>query len=66
MSNRRSNVAHGNFREAAYRGALLSYIHDEYQSIISYVRYCIKIFLTCFFILLFGALFKYIWYFKRH
>jgi hypothetical protein len=64
--NRRSNTTHVNFRKAVYQSLALPYAYDEYHSIISYVKYCIKIFFACIFILLIGSLIKYAWCFNRH
>ncbi len=66
ITNRRHNTAHVNFRQAVYRSLLLSRKTKEYNHIISYIKYCIKIFFLCVFILLIGALIKIIWQLYRH
>ncbi len=66
ITNRRHNRAHVNFRQAVYRSLFLSRKTKEYNHIISYIKYCIKIFFLCLFILLIGALIKIIWQLFRH
>ncbi|CAF1207841.1 unnamed protein product [Adineta steineri] len=60
-TNRRHSIAHVNFRKAIYRSLSLSHENDEYNSVLSYMIYCMKIFFVCLFILLIGGLIKFIW-----